>query len=111
MLMEYYQWRKIHMMAYGIRTNLLFMNQWSNMISAPVYDRYVKTIKSNKRLHAHLFRHTHASLLAEAGYSLEAISRRLGHSDSDITKKIYLHITEKMRKQDEEKLNRIRLIN
>lgn len=111
MLSEYYQWRKIHMMAYGIRTNLLFMNQWGNMISAPVYDRYVKTIKSDKRLHAHLFRHTHASLLAEAGYSLEAISRRLGHSDSGITKKIYLHITEKMRKQDEEKLNRIRLIN
>ena len=111
MLMEYMKWRNIHMFAYGIRTDLLFMNQWGNMISAPVYDRYVKTIQSDKRLHAHIFRHTHASLLAESGYSLEAISRRLGHSNSDITKKIYLHITEKMKKTDEEKLNQIRLIN
>ena len=111
MLMEYMKWRNIHVFAYGIRTDLLFMNQWGNMISAPVYDRYVKTIRSDKRLHAHIFRHTHASLLAESGYSLEAISRRLGHSNSDITKKIYLHVTAKMKKTDEEKLNQIRLIN
>lgn len=46
-------------------------------------------------VHAHLFRHTHVSLLAEAGVSLPAIRERLGHSHDKITEEIYLHITKK----------------
>ncbi|WP_317405979.1 tyrosine-type recombinase/integrase [Megamonas funiformis] len=49
----------------------------------------------NKNIHAHMFRHTHASLLAEAGIPLEVIQERLGHSNDIITKRIYLHITKK----------------
>ena len=50
----------------------------------------------NKKIYAHLFRHTHVSLLAEAGnISLESIQQRLGHSSDETTRKIYLHITEK----------------
>lgn len=48
-----------------------------------------------KHLHAHLFRHTHVSLLAEVGVPLEVIQERLGHSDDETTRKIYLHITDK----------------
>lgn len=51
----------------------------------------------NKHLHAHLFRHTHVSLLAEAGVSLEVIKERLGHSDDKLTSDIYLHITSAMK--------------
>ena len=50
-----------------------------------------------KHLYAHLFRHTHVSLLAEAGVSLQVIKERLGHSDDKLTEKIYLHITKKMK--------------
>lgn len=49
----------------------------------------------NKKIYPHLIRHTHCSLLAEAGVPLEIIQERLGHSDDNTTKKIYLHITEK----------------
>ena len=49
----------------------------------------------SKHLHPHLLRHTHASLLAEAGISLEAIQERLGHLDKSLTRRVYLHITEK----------------
>ena len=45
------------------------------------------------RIHPHIFRHTHASLLAEAGVDLVNIMKRLGHADDKTTKKIYLHIT------------------
>lgn len=44
-------------------------------------------------------RHTHASLLAEAGVSLEQIMQRLGHANDDITKRIYLHVTKPKRKE------------
>lgn len=51
-----------------------------------------------KRLHSHMFRHTHASLLAEAGIPLEVIQERLGHRSDKTTTMIYLHITEHLKK-------------
>lgn len=63
-----------------------------------------------KVLSPHILRHTHASLLAAAGMSLDAISRRLGHSDSDITKEVYLHVTEKLKKLEEEQLSKVKIL-
>ncbi|KKI91365.1 integrase [Bacillus sp. SA1-12] len=54
----------------------------------------------NTHLTPHSLRHTHTSLLAEADVSLERIMERLGHSDDEITKEIYLHTTKAVRKQD-----------
>ena len=48
-----------------------------------------------KSLSTHIFRHTHASKLAEKGMPIELISKRLGHKNSAITRHIYLHITKK----------------
>lgn len=53
----------------------------------------------------HALRHTHASLFMASGVSIDTISRRLGHSNSRVTKDIYLHLTEKMKKQDEQSLS------
>ena len=111
LMAEYLPYRKTLMIARGVRTDLLFFGKTGTMIRAQNYNHVLKQIQGNKPLHAHIFRHTHASLLAEAGYNLEAISRRLGHADSDITKKIYLHITEKMKQKEEAQLDRIQLIN
>ena len=68
----------------------------------PVYDTTIqywldRLAKQNNmpHLYPHLFRHTHVSLLAEAGVSLPAIRERLGHSSDKITEKIYLHVTRK----------------
>ncbi len=47
----------------------------------------------NPSITPHSLRHTHASLLAEAGVTLEAIMERLGHANDDVTRRIYLHIT------------------
>ena len=41
----------------------------------------------------HGFRHTHASLLFEAGYSIEEVMERLGHSDIQTTMNIYTHVS------------------
>ncbi|MGX7023439.1 tyrosine-type recombinase/integrase [Vagococcus hydrophili] len=52
---------------------------------------------SDKKLSSHIFRHTHVSKLAELGVPLYAIQDRVGHESSDITEKIYLHITKDVR--------------
>ena len=58
----------------------------------------------------HTLRHTHTSLLAEQGVDIETISRRLGHEDSHITKKIYLHVTKKMRERDNQQIQSIKIL-
>lgn len=69
--------------------------------------RALQRVSCEKHLHPHIFRHTHTALLAEQGMSLDAISRRLGHSNSNITKEIYFHVTEKLKARDEEAMSRV----
>ncbi|MBU9723665.1 MULTISPECIES: site-specific integrase [Bacillaceae] len=57
----------------------------------------------NQELTPHSLRHTHTSLLAEAGVSLEQIMDRLGHTDDQITKNVYLHVTQEMKKEASQK--------
>ena len=40
----------------------------------------------------HHFRHTHASLLLQAGIPVKEVSERLGHKDVKITLEIYSHV-------------------
>ena len=70
----------------------------------------MRKLESPKHLHPHIFRHTHTALLAEQGISLDAIARRLGHSNSDVTKQIYFHVTKKLKKLDENALDKVSIL-
>lgn len=65
--------------------------------------RLLKIANLNPNLTPHSLRHTHTSLLAEAGVSLEQIMQRLGHSDDETTKNIYLHVTKPKKKEASQK--------
>lgn len=67
--------------------------------------RILKKSNIDKHLTPHSLRHTHISLLAEAGASLEEIMDRVGHVDDNTTKKIYLHITKDMKKETSQKFS------
>jgi integrase len=43
----------------------------------------------------HSLRHTHASMLIDAGIDVVRISKRLGHADPSITLRVYSHLFEK----------------
>ena len=45
----------------------------------------------------HAWRHTHATLLIEAGTPVKAVSERLGHSNTRTTLETYVHVTENMK--------------
>lgn len=45
----------------------------------------------------HALRHTHATMLIEAGVPIKAVSERLGHSNTRTTIETYVHVTEGMR--------------
>jgi integrase len=49
-----------------------------------------------KRIRFHDLRHTHATLLLEAGVDISMVSRRLGHADISTTDHAYLHVTARL---------------
>ncbi|GHN43060.1 site-specific integrase [Lactobacillus delbrueckii] len=52
----------------------------------------------------HGLRHTHASLLIANGASIQYVAERLGHANTETTQRVYIHLLEKRRKQDEQKM-------
>lgn len=109
MLTTYMEWRRVYMMSKGIRTNLLFFTVRGEYASNASLCCTLRRLDCAKHLHPHIFRHTHTALLAEQGMSLEAISRRLGHESSDVTKEVYMHVTEKMKLREEEQMSAVRI--
>jgi len=69
--------------------------------------RLLKLAELNEKLTPHSLRHTHTSLLAEAGASLEAIMQRLGHSNDSTTRNIYLHVTKTVKKDTSQKFSEL----
>ncbi|WP_407271412.1 tyrosine-type recombinase/integrase [Radiobacillus sp. PE A8.2] len=51
-------------------------------------------------------RHTHASLLFEAGASIKELQERLGHSDIQMTMNIYTKVTDTLKEKTAEKFQR-----
>lgn len=94
--------------------NFIFINR-NKYPGYPVYPkiiqqrmaRILKLANLNQALTPHSLRHTHTSLLSEAGVSIERIMERLGHSDDEITKQVYLHTTDAVRKRDAEKFGNL----
>lgn len=88
----------------SLRTDspLLFPGK-EGALSYAAYNKYLKEKSEavlGRRITAHALRHTSTSLYAASGVNIETLSRRLGHSSSQITKEIYLHITEKQKQKD-----------
>jgi len=83
------------------------------------YPHFIKTIENRmkavlkrvpsitKHLTPHSLRHTHTSLLAEAGVELLQIMDRLGHTDDETTTQVYLHITKDRKKEASHKFGEL----
>jgi len=77
------------------------------------YHKYLKNVSAKalgRSVSPHVLRHTHASLLLQEGLTVDEISHRLGHNDSKITKEIYLHLTDRLKKKEAERIKAVRLI-
>jgi integrase len=59
-----------------------------------------------KEIRLHDLRHSSATLLIEAGASMKAIQKRLGHSKYQTTANIYTHVTKKVSRDTAEKFNK-----
>lgn len=55
----------------------------------------------------HALRHTHASMLLANNFSIQYISKRLGHSNIEITWRVYSHLLEELKTEEDNKLNNV----
>lgn len=96
----------------GYRSGLFMSDKNGDYLEYAAYNKYLRETSERvlgRRITTHFMRHTHVSILAEQGMPLEAIARRLGHSNSQITRNIYFHVTEKQKEKDNEQIRNIKI--
>lgn len=103
------EWKKKQKQDYfilGINTTqpkqLVFSNEKNEFIKPQKTIKWINQIQKKYKLAkvtTHGLRHTHCSLLFEAGASLKEVQDRLGHSDVKTTMNIYAHVTKKAKEE------------
>lgn len=82
---------------------------WNNV---PIYKflrRVGRELGIPKKLSSHFFRHTYISKLSELHVPLNVIMQQVGQADSEVTKKIYTHVTQNEQTYLKEQLSKIKL--
>ncbi|KUP22360.1 site-specific integrase [Paenibacillus sp. DMB5] len=92
-----------------VETNFIFTRPNGRSIDQKVLlnrmDRLIKRTSISKKATPHIFRHTHISMLTEAGVDLRTIMKRVGHDDEATTIKIYTHVTMRMKRNADENIS------
>lgn len=97
----------------GYTSMLFFPDTDGGYLQYYTYRKYLREVSErvlHRKIIPHALRHTHCSVLASRGMSLESISDRLGHTDSKITKEIYLHKLQELKEKENQQLNTIHFI-
>lgn len=82
-------------------TQLVFSNTKNEYIQPSKTSDWLSDIQKQfpvDKITAHGFRHTHCTLLFEAGASLKEVQDRIGHKDVQTTLNIYTHVTKNAKK-------------
>lgn len=77
---------------------LIFSNSKNEFIQPVQVEKWMYSVikkHSLKKITPHGLRHSHCSLLFEAGASIKEVQDRLGHTDVKTTMDIYTHVTKK----------------
>ncbi|MEK8132939.1 site-specific integrase [Paenibacillus filicis] len=86
----------------GQANSLVFARKDGEGIRLAHPNRKLQKLIEKLNLHSitvHGLRHTHASLLFEAGANIKEVQERLGHSDIKMTMNIYTHVTKAVKEK------------
>ncbi|MEK4521140.1 site-specific integrase [Psychrobacillus sp. FSL W7-1493] len=81
---------------------LVFSNEQNDYLQPTKTRKWILHVQNKYKLDTittHGLRHTHCSLLFEAGANLKEVQVRLGHSDVKTTMDIYTHVTQKAKEE------------
>lgn len=92
--------QKQHYLILGYNTlkpkQLVFSNEYNEFLQPTKTRKWLIQVQEKynlKKITTHGLRHTHCSLLFEAGASIKEVQDRLGHTDVKTTMDVYAHIT------------------
>lgn len=97
-LMRLYAEYLINEYPEDLDSDYVFINLWSGQIGQPMSYSTVASLLQHLSqmtgiaLHAHLFRHTHATELLRQGWELSYVQKRLGHANVQTTANTYVHL-------------------
>ncbi|QPQ34419.1 site-specific integrase [Lysinibacillus sp. JNUCC-52] len=99
------EWKRIQKQEYLVlghntmkANQLIFSNSKNKFVQPVQVQKWMYSVikkHSLTRITPHGLRHTHCSLLFEAGASIKEVQDRLGHTDVKTTMDIYTHVTKK----------------
>ncbi len=73
----------------------------------PLLPGNLSSLLRSEHLNSHSFRHTHATMLLEAGVPVKGIACRLGHKNTKITQDLYVHNTDGLQSQVRDVFQRV----
>ena len=82
------------------------VNLISNKAVTTLFNKFMLNNKINNCT-LHSLRHTHASMLLAKGFSIQCVSKRLGHANIEITWRVYSHLLEELKSKEDAKLHNI----
>lgn len=92
---------------------LVFSNEYNEFLQPTKTRKWIVQVQKKyhlKEVSTHGLRHTHCSLLFEAGAKIKEVQDRLGHSDIQTTMNIYAHVTAKAKESAIQKFEEYLLI-
>lgn len=105
-LSEWKKRQKKEYFAVGINTTqvkqLVFSNENNDFLQLTKPRKWLVHVLNKynlPKITTHGFRHTHCSLLLQAGIKIKEVQDRLGHSDIQTTMNIYAHVTKEAKEE------------
>lgn len=92
-----------------VGSDYVFVNCWGGEIGRPLQYQNASELlerlgkKTGIDVHAHLFRHTHATELIREGWDMSRVQKRLGHANILTTMNTYVHLTDADLKKEYQK--------
>lgn len=93
----------------GSQSNMIFMNAFGDIPTSNAVNKALRGLLDGldihrSNFHFHSLRHSHVALLLANGVDLYAISKRLGHSSTATTSKIYAYLIDEYRDKTDQQI-------